>query len=92
MEWKQSHENLEKELVAEAGEKKSFSKAAQRLDVEQAYLSKTIAALESALNVELFDRTRRPPILTAAGVEISVILDLDLCQTLSLIPPTIFKY
>lgn len=55
------------ELVAEAGEKKSFSKAAQRLDVEQSYLSKTIAALEAALSVELFDRTRRPPVLTAAG-------------------------
>ncbi|MDF5722045.1 MAG: LysR substrate-binding domain-containing protein [Rhizonema sp. PD37] len=56
------------ELVAEAGEKKSFSKAAQRLDVEQSYLSKTIAALEAALNVELFDRTRRPPVLTTAGL------------------------
>lgn len=55
------------ELVAEAGDKKSFSKAAQRLDVEQSYLSKTIAALEAALSVELFDRTRRPPVLTAAG-------------------------
>ena len=55
------------ELVAEVGEKKSFSKAAERLDVEQSYLSKTIAALEAALSVELFDRTRRPPVLTAAG-------------------------
>ncbi len=55
------------ELAAEVGEKKSFSKAAERLDVEQSYLSKTIAALETALNVELFDRTRRPPILTTAG-------------------------
>jgi len=55
------------ELVAEAGEKKSFSKAAKRLDVEQSYLSKTIAALEAALSIELFDRTRRPPVLTAAG-------------------------
>lgn len=55
------------ELVAETGDKKSFSKAAERLDVEQSYLSKTIAALEAALSVELFDRTRRPPILTVAG-------------------------
>lgn len=55
------------ELAAEAGEKKSFSKAAERLDVEQSYLSKTIAALEATLDVELFDRTRRPPVLTAAG-------------------------
>lgn len=55
------------ELVAETGEKKSFSKAAERLDVEQSYLSKTIAALEVTLSVELFDRTRRPPVLTAAG-------------------------
>lgn len=55
------------ELVAETGEKKSFSKAAERLDVEQSYLSKTIAALETALSVELFDRSRRPPILTVAG-------------------------
>lgn len=55
------------ELAAEAGEKKSFSKAAERLDVEQSYLSKTISALEASLDVELFDRTRRPPVLTAAG-------------------------
>jgi DNA-binding transcriptional LysR family regulator len=55
------------ELVAEAGEKKSFSKAAKRLDVEQSYLSKTITALEAALSIELFDRTRCPPVLTAAG-------------------------
>lgn len=55
------------ELAAEAGEKKSFSKAAERLDVEQSYLSRTIAALEAILDVELFDRTRRPPVLTAVG-------------------------
>ena len=55
------------ELVAEPGERKSFSKAAERLNVEQSYLSKTIAALEAALSVELFDRTRRPPVLTRAG-------------------------
>ncbi|MGB5962895.1 MAG: LysR substrate-binding domain-containing protein [Coleofasciculaceae cyanobacterium] len=55
------------ELVAERGDKKSFSKAAERLDVEQSYLSKTIAALEAALSVELFDRSRRPPVLTVAG-------------------------
>lgn len=67
------------ELVAELGEKKSFSKAAERLNVEQSYLSKTIAALEAALRVELFDRTRRPPILTAAG---KVFLDeLNLATT-----------
>lgn len=55
------------EVVSETGDKKSFSRAAERLDVEQSYLSKTIAALEAALDVELFDRTRRPPVLTVAG-------------------------
>lgn len=55
------------ELVAEEGEKKSFSKAAVRLDVEQSYLSRTIRELEDALGVKLFDRSRRPPVLTAAG-------------------------
>ena len=55
------------ELVAEPGEKKSFSKAAERLDIEQSYLSKTIAALEAKLGVALFNRARRPPILTVAG-------------------------
>ncbi|MCU0526051.1 MAG: LysR substrate-binding domain-containing protein [Elainella sp. Prado103] len=55
------------ELATEAGEKKSFSRAADRLNVEQSYLSKTIAALEATLRVELFDRSRRPPVLTAAG-------------------------
>lgn len=55
------------ELTAGADAKKSFSKAAERLDVEQSYLSKTIATLEATLGVELFDRSRRPPVLTTAG-------------------------
>jgi DNA-binding transcriptional LysR family regulator len=55
------------ELVAEVGDKKSFSKAAERLDIEQSSLSKTIAVLESTLGITLFDRTRRPPVLTVAG-------------------------
>lgn len=65
LETRQLHYFLE--LATEAGEKKSFSKAAERLDVEQSYLSKTIAALEQTLGVELFDRSRRPPVLTTAG-------------------------
>lgn len=77
LEMRQLHYFLE--LVAEPSEKKSFSRAAERLDVEQSYLSKTIAALEATLHVELFDRTRRPPILTAAG---KVFLDeLELATT-----------
>lgn len=55
------------EVVAEPSEKKSFSKAAERLEIEQSYLSKTIAALETNLGVKLFDRSRRPPVLTVAG-------------------------
>ena len=72
------------ELATEAGEKKSFSKAAERLDVEQSYLSKTIAALEQTLGVELFDRSRRPPVLTTAGkVFLAELEPATICQVYS---------
>jgi DNA-binding transcriptional LysR family regulator len=50
-----------------AEDKYSFVKAAERLQIEQAPLSQRIQALEKSLKVKLFDRTKRPIRLTAAG-------------------------
>ncbi|MBR0555848.1 LysR family transcriptional regulator [Ciceribacter sp. L1K23] len=50
--------------VAEAG---SFSAAARRLNRAQSVVSYTIANLEAQLQLALFDRSARNPVLTAAG-------------------------
>lgn len=54
-------------FVAIAEANNNFSRAAERLQMEQPPLSQRIRALEKRLNVELFDRSRRPLQLTAAG-------------------------
>tara|TARA_R110000772_G_scaffold268620_1_gene396858 strand:+ start:45132 stop:45377 length:246 start_codon:yes stop_codon:yes gene_type:complete len=48
-------------------EERSFSRAAERLHIEQSPLSRTIKKLESDLGVVLFQRTSRGTRLTWAG-------------------------
>lgn len=48
-------------------QEQSFSKAAQKLYVTQPSLSQSIIAIEKALGTEIFDRSRSPIRLTAAG-------------------------
>ena len=50
--------------IAETG---NFSRAAERLYISQPNLSKTVAALERRLGVQLFDRSHAPIQLTEAG-------------------------
>jgi DNA-binding transcriptional LysR family regulator len=50
--------------VADAG---TMSEAGNRLGITQAAVSQSIAALEEALRVQLFDRSVRPPALTLVG-------------------------
>lgn len=45
----------------------SFSRAAEELHRTQSVVSYTIANLEAQLNVALFDRSKRKPVLTEAG-------------------------
>ena len=49
------------------GRYKSFAQAADALNVTQSAISMQVAALERSLGAKLFDRSTRPPRLTAAG-------------------------
>lgn len=53
--------------LAAVGEHGSFARAADALNLTQSALSAQIAALETTLGAQLFDRRRRPPQLTQAG-------------------------
>src|SRR3954469_10220887 len=50
-----------------AAEEGSFSAAGRKLRRAQSLISHTVAALEGQLNVQLFDRAKKSPRLTAAG-------------------------
>lgn len=55
----------------------SFSAAARHLGKAQSRVSTAIANLETDLDVTLFDRSARLPILTPAGEEISITIAMD---------------
>ncbi|KAA0917701.1 LysR substrate-binding domain-containing protein [Aquicoccus porphyridii] len=46
-----------------------FAAAAQAVNLTASAISQQIAALEAELGTQLFDRSRRPPVLTAKGAE-----------------------
>lgn len=54
-------------VFCEVARQRSFSRAAQTLNVTQSAISQTIQALEKELGRQLVDRSRRPPKLTPAG-------------------------
>ncbi|HVE09995.1 MAG TPA: LysR family transcriptional regulator [Paraburkholderia sp.] len=58
------------EAFVEVARLGSFSRAAERLHLSQAGLSILVRKLESTLGVQLFERTTRNVVLTAAGQEI----------------------
>src|ERR1700748_2845942 len=53
--------------VAETG---SFSAAARKLGRVQSAISQAVQTLENALELTLFDRSRKPPVLTEAGAAV----------------------
>ncbi|WP_196606648.1 LysR family transcriptional regulator [Pectinatus frisingensis] len=53
--------------VLKVAEEKSISKAAQKLFVTQPSLSQSIGRIENSLGVQLFDRSKKPLILSFAG-------------------------
>ena len=55
--------------IAESG---SFAAAAERVGVTQSAVSMQMQALEAALGTELFDRARRPPVLSEIGLTLLV--------------------
>ncbi len=55
------------ECFIHAVQEKTFFDAAEALHITQSSLSKQIKKLEAELNVQLFDRSRRSALLTAAG-------------------------
>lgn len=48
----------------------TFAKAATHVNLTPAAVGQQIAALEQELNIELFDRTTRPPTLTPQGLQV----------------------
>lgn len=46
-----------------------FAAAAQAINLTASAVSQQVSALETELGVQLYDRTRRPPLLTAKGAE-----------------------
>ncbi|MEM9827047.1 MAG: LysR family transcriptional regulator [Planctomycetota bacterium] len=62
-----SFRNLE--IFCSVADHLSFSRAAESLQVTQSAVSQAIAALEAEVGTRLVERAKRPPSLTAAGLE-----------------------
>ena len=56
--------------VLAVAEHKNFTKAAQNCHVTQPTLSMQVQKLEEELNVQIFDRTKKPIELTSVGQKI----------------------
>lgn len=55
------------EVFCEVASRRSFSRAAEACSVSQSSASQAVLCLEERLGVQLLDRSKRPPELTAAG-------------------------
>jgi DNA-binding transcriptional LysR family regulator len=75
-------------LFCKTAETKSFTAAARDLDVPQSVLSKTISALETDLQLKLFNRSTRQLSLTEAGASYynrckQILVDVDEAEALA---------
>lgn len=79
----------EKRYIYEIWREGSFSRAAEKLYLSQSALSMAVSKVEKGLGMPIFDRSRRPPLLTPAGeiyldaVERAIHLEEDMERQIS---------